>query len=103
MKTIEQGYKEHLLSRQTANGRKETGSYPPRSYFNAGVKFAQQWISVDDELPDSTKVFIKITIKGDADSEDSYDYSVGVFYKGNWDVFFGKNRPITHWRPIELK
>lgn len=63
--------------------------------FEAGVEFAQRWISVEDELPetiDDEKIFLRypILIK-------NID---GAFQVLNT---FSDISTYTHWRPIELK
>ena len=63
--------------------------------FKAGVEFAQRWISVEDELPetiDDEKIFLRypILIK-------NID---GAFQALNT---FSNIGTYTHWRPIELK
>ena len=63
--------------------------------FKAGVEFAQRWISVEDELPetiDDEKMFLRhpILIK-------NID---GAFQVLNT---FSNIGTYTHWRPIELK
>ena len=63
--------------------------------FKAGVEFAQRWISVEDELPetiDDEKIFLRypILVK-------NID---GAFQALNT---FSNIGTYTHWRPIELK
>ena len=66
-----------------------------RISFIYGAKFAQEWISVEDELPES---YDWVLAKSD----------VGDFYISNFNSNkFNVNMPfevkITHWRPIERK
>jgi len=61
--------------------------------FEAGVKFAQEWISVENGLPESG---ITVLIK---DKRNCIDWAC-IRY-GDWDHKF-KNT-ITHWRPITKK
>ena len=104
MKTIEQAAEEFAEKRRTANGRKETGAYPPIAWFKAGVKFASQWISVDEELPEDWVICLtKI-------ERDETHYSVGVWLSGikQWIIETHYIIPDfeyqpTHWRYIELK
>jgi len=60
------------------------------SAFCKGAEFAQQWISVDDELPE---LGIVVLIK------DKNNY-VGMSCRryGDWDYKF--RGTVTHWRPI---
>ena len=67
------------------------------NYFEMGMEFAQQWISVDDELPEQIE---KVLVKG------NFGLSIGYLESGN--VWVGEFNPfggniITHWRPIEYK
>jgi len=80
--------------------------------FKAGVAFAQQWISVEDELPISFE-------RGEWDGLRS-DYVIAICKSGNWykartysGFMDGSNfciwcqeddsviSQVTHWRPIE--
>jgi len=100
MKTIEQAAKDY------ARNIWKKGRYYalPKKYseldFKAGVEFSQQWISVDDELPEiGQRVLLRAktgyvktrTIKSD-------DFDSGKVLH----VYHGKNK-VTHWRPIEWK
>ena len=63
--------------------------------FEAGVEFAQRWISVEDELPktiDDEKIFLRepILIR-------NIDGALQVLNT------FSNIGTYTHWRPIELK
>ena len=63
--------------------------------FKAGVEFAQRWISVEDELPETIydeKIFLKypILVK-------NIDGALQVLNT------FSDISTYTHWRPIELK
>ena len=95
MKTIEEAAKEYMS--RSAGCRYDIA-------FKAGVEFTQKWISVNEELPDKyKKVLIKIALL-DCTKENEFDFSIAMIaHNGEWDVFFGKNRPITHWRHIELR
>ena len=84
--------------------------------FKAGVEFAQQFISVDDKLPDATKKDVEdvyysenllLKVKG-------HDHPfVGYYMKAEDDEFFEfipefitneiMQEAITHWRLIEFK
>ncbi len=68
--------------------------------FNAGVKFAQQWISVDDELPENQDLVLVKTNLNSVCTAYLHGLKSGFITYGE-DAFveFGE---ITHWRPIEL-
>ena len=99
MKTIEQEASNfaHKKINSIPEGHIQT---LPRSFvmaasidgFNEGVKFAQQWISVEDELPNTTE---KILVKGKS----------GIVYLSYFNPknnLFSSNCRITHWRPISF-
>ena len=101
MKTIEQAAKEYAQRMEDEDGY--VGCTPCWEVaFVAGAKFAQQWISVDDELPeDNGSVLVKN--KHDRKSIGFYihhykDWAVATYNSESAD--FGK---ITHWRPITRK
>ena len=98
MKTIKEAAHEYFRKAQL--GLENPGS---ESGFIAGVKFAQRWISVEDELPQEQGYYLVLKIP---------------LFRGNCNVVvaeFGKNNTfyyqrtnstienVTHWRPIELK
>jgi len=66
--------------------------------FIAGIEFAQQWISVKDELPEKHKdCIVKVA---------NFDNIIlfGYQYKGKWYQYYDDSElNVTHWRPIELK
>ena len=68
--------------------------------FEAGVAFAQRWISVEDELP-----FGFVTLK--CDSVFMQNAYVSVDFSGVNEVdtkwIATEYYKATHWRPIELK
>ena len=77
-----------------------------RSEFGAfidGIEFAQQWISVDEELPNDgilSTVLVKIKVKALCVDlgymVSTYDKRTGKFSGLN------KREIVTHWRQIEL-
>ena len=76
--------------------------------FIEGAKFAQQWISVEDELPPCSDE--DILIKGiDSDGRENMP-DIGYMHSGNENKpskenfisLSGEITEVTHWRPIEL-
>ncbi|KAA6328617.1 hypothetical protein EZS27_022505 [termite gut metagenome] len=67
--------------------------------FQAGIKFAEEWIPVERELPGKVEtVLIKERIAGGKE-----DFVTGKFYKsGFWASVSYLIKP-THWRPINHK
>jgi hypothetical protein len=67
--------------------------------FQAGIRFAEEWIPVEQELPDKVKtVLIKGRIAGGKEN-----FVTGKFYKsGFWASVSYMIKP-THWRPIDRK
>ena len=91
MLKINEAAKDYALSKSSA----EVFRCGHEADFKAGVEFAQRWISVEDELPetiDDEKMFLRhpILIK-------NID---GAFQVLNT---FSNIGTYTHWRPIELK
>ena len=78
--------------------------------FEAGVEFAQRWISVEEELPPIGEMVLTKMEKRHGDTWVQHYYSTatrlenqGEWQDVNWvdhSMSFGH---ITHWRPIELK
>jgi len=72
--------------------------------FESGVKFAQRWISIDDELPEIKneryQIFIKRAFK--IDPYEVFSISPLIKSKENLIEIFSEFS-VTHWRPIELK
>ena len=74
--------------------------------FKAGVKFAQRWISVEDELPEvGVEVIVKtINLKYSiAKMYTPKDYNGNILGEKEWKGSGTFKSSITHWRPIELK
>ena len=87
MKTIKEAAMEH-----------SKGSLVRFSDFITGVNFAQEWILVDDELPENTiPVIVKNKFGGFHIAK--YESSFEDFIDSSGDAVLG----ITHWRKIELK
>ena len=105
MKTIEQASIDYALSREDNDYTIET-----EMAFEAGVEFAQRWISVEEELPDiGEEVLVKRELRqGDTWVQRFCSVSTRLAPSGEWeDVKWsdvGHTRGIvTHWRPINLK
>jgi len=67
--------------------------------FKAGVAFAQQWISVDDELPEK---YIKVIIK----NNNGTFIQIAQWYGDNWrgdEIVMIMQKSIKYWRYIELE
>ena len=69
------------------------------THFEAGIEFAQRWISVEEELPPlGVPVICKYSMFGK-----EYHWT-GTFYTEERIMhFIKKHLMITHWRLIELK
>jgi hypothetical protein len=79
--------------------------------FEAGVRFAQQWISVEDELPKlDENVFIKFDLfkraEVDLDEHERILLTVGHRFMAGGEIRcahsssnFGSIK-VTHWRPV---
>ena len=78
--------------------------------FKAGVAFAEEWISVKDELPDYDQPILIKDIHGNYDlmyfrragDEGVSDFDEDVFINNCiWSKL--SEKLITHWRPINRK
>jgi len=92
MKTIQKGLYE-AYERVSGKAYFEDG-------FNDGVKFAQQWISINEELPQNQDLVLVKTNLNSICTAYLHGLKSGFITYGE-DAFieFGY---ITHWRPIEL-
>ena len=86
--------------------QKEASKYLSSVSFQAGVEFAQQWISVEDELPESGELVLV------AIENCFIDVVCARILSGKWNcrLYIPTGHPdfiiedkVTHWRPIEYK
>ena len=107
MKSIEEAAREYAVHMVGSDSSYEQNDL--EEGFKAGVEFAQQWISVDDELPPCSDE--DILIKGiDSDGRENMP-DIGYMHssndnkpsKENFISLSGEITEVTHWRPIELK
>jgi len=80
--------------------------------FMEGAKFAEQWISVEDGLPDYFKeVLINVEFQKLGSSSKSIAYDIGILDNKGWEsakigMHHKNNVPakntykVTHWQPI---
>jgi hypothetical protein len=66
--------------------------------FVAGAKFAQRWISIEDERPDYNERVLVKNVHGEIYTHIFVDSSRRANIKQTAELMV-----ITHWRPIELK
>lgn len=102
MKTIKQAAKEYANKnhfRFINNIEREVDI----KAFEAGVNFAQQWISVDDELPEikNKRYQIHIKYKSGIDIYDTLAIEPSICTKENLLEILNELN-ITHWRPINI-
>ena len=125
MKTIEQAATEVISSIVSKQILDDYGIDVFVKVFKCGVEFAQQWISVVDELPHNKEcaklVLVKLLCEPKKatrastppNTEPFTVFSMGVYnhYFNNWSIihqlieskFHCEKWEVTHWRPIELK
>jgi len=72
--------------------------------FTAGAKFAQQWISVKDELPEikDKRYQIHVKYKSGIDIYDTFAIEPSICTKDNLYRILREFK-IAYWRPIERK
>ncbi|MDR0754153.1 MAG: DUF551 domain-containing protein [Prevotellaceae bacterium] len=102
MKTIEEAAHEYFREGQL--GFKPAAN--TEAAFIAGVKFAQRWISVKEELPPCSDE--DILIKGIDYRGHKGVVDIGYMHEKtqrveNFISLSGEVLEVTHWRPIELK
>jgi Protein of unknown function (DUF551). len=104
MKTVEKAAIEYAAKTDKANAEFVIED------FKAGVEFAQQWISVENELPD---IDVPVLVKYKWDTRDNVDFAALRRIKNKdtqsswqWSSIACRTyftRTVTHWRYIELK
>ena len=101
MKKIKEASHEYFRAAQL--GFENPGS---ENGFKAGVEFAQRWISVEDELPNTEGEANRLSKVVIAKCEDLAD-EVSAYYDTitkDWRIYpSGQIIKATNWRPIELK
>ena len=110
MKTIKEAAVEYAVKQHTNNEIFAPDRFSTIADFTAGVKYAQRWISVEDELPEkntslmngkwSTEDVIVLTAHGDISDNRRIKNIDGEWV---WLYSYDGDIPITHWRQIELK
>ncbi len=108
MKTIEEAAVE-LSSKEVKNGNDYSHGLKVgiEFGFEKGVAFAQQWISVEDELPPCSDEDLLLRgiddrgISGVVDVGYMHDSADGKPNLSNFISLGGILINITHWRPIE--
>ena len=98
MRTIEEGAKE-LYPQNKPTMYTQFVAGLEQIAFKAGVELAQNWISVEDELPEYHGIDFYVLMKNERLESD--DINLGLI-EGIDDVE-NVYQYATHWRPIELK
>ena len=97
MKTIEQASRD--FERQFGFNSIGEINATHEEAFKAGVQFAEEWIDVNDELPEEASFNMSndvLTLSGSMCSVKRYDYELKC-WTGSPHV------TVTHWRPINRK
>ncbi|MDR2084358.1 MAG: hypothetical protein LBP67_05125 [Bacteroidales bacterium] len=68
--------------------------------FKAGAEFAQQWISVEEELPDNPDEVILVKDMGDNVYTAVWEHNAWYVVPFHTDVMIEN---VKYWRPIERK
>ena len=97
MKTIKDTANKYAESRYSRKAHPTADAYSAaRNGFIAGYEFAQQWINVNDELPEEN-VYV-LVMQDDSDYTDIAYLEDGEWYYSNNDLQLSFNP--THWRNI---
>ena len=103
METIKEGAEIYYQSNEY---QKSNSLNRFENIFKAGVEFAQRWISVEDELPNTEGEANRLSKVVIAKCEDLAD-EVSAYYDTitkDWRIYpSGQIIKATNWRPIELK
>ena len=111
MKTIKQAAKEYadtkaqvVVSGAEIESTVDGLNLYAQTDFEAGAKFAQQWISVEDESPEikNKRYQIHVKYKSGIDIYDTLAIEPSICTKENLLEILNELN-ITHWRPIERK
>ena len=98
MKTIKDAASDYAEeTKDTTNGMLYADS---QDAFRAGAEFAQRWIPVEEELPETNEFEESkiIIIKG------KYGIDIGRYYSMSKRFFLASgNFEVTHWRYVELQ
>ena len=108
MKTIEEAAKEYAEKLNYSMEAKH--NMCPMDFeisFKAGIAFAEEWISVEEELPERCKkatAYNILVLKTEIDGEIKA-ITLGYLMSDCWYTQLGKVEieSITHWRPINRK
>lgn len=104
MKTIEEAAKEYQT--KIYEDVFEEGSLSEQKLqcindFKAGIAFAEEWISVEDELPENDNIILVKTNLGCVATAYLHGKKSGFIVYG--DEAYKEFGNITHWRPINRK
>lgn len=117
MKTIEQKQIELFPIMSDKKSIEQTDTFTgqeivvlQRTVFNIGVQFAEEWIDVNDELPElrNTEEWLSedVLLMVDVPTDEQPFCVVGA-YNYKWSEFIelweSSSIPVTHWRPINRK
>ena len=95
MKTIKEAAKDYSKSKSSA----EVFRCAHETDFEAGVEFAQRWISVEEELPEYHGIDFYVLMKNERLNSDDINLGLIECVDDVENVY----QYATHWRPIELK
>ncbi|GAB1358562.1 hypothetical protein MASR1M31_03400 [Porphyromonadaceae bacterium] len=74
-------------------------SIPCEDSFEAGVKFAEEWITIEDEIPENG-VLVLLKFDNDDTLVSTGLHNGKIFCP---DFIFGTSDKVTHWRPLNRK
>ena len=100
MKTIEQASVEYSKKQYDHD---PIMRFQCETHFEAGIEFAQRFISVNDELPEDIETdgrsHIPCIVTNGETKTIAFRRLSPLTKKWNWNVMM----EVTHWRPIDIK
>jgi len=94
MKTINEAAKDYASKQWGDYSLKAQERVVTKEDFKAGVKFAERWIPVEEELPETNTHII---------AEKDNGLKLGLYFNADGRFMYGsldQTSQVTHWRPI---
>lgn len=106
MKTIEEASADYAVMFHLGSESGEKMAISAMKAFKAGVEFAQEWISIEEELPPTDKIILYKRKIRNGQHEKGDNWVISTCFVGIKDgvpYTINSHDKIDYWRPIELK